>query len=239
MTEEIVVDKRLEAISRLCSDIDYRNNLFSRDDSQILLQKLELRDFPIKTLLVCPPFNLPSSLLAYEYTYSKINGRRDRRSIKITTKDQESFISRLLNSKDIQGNTLSIITGVTDFQKARFVSFILVFCKLLSRAKEVTQYKPLWYYVKGGFEDALRDSEDKRLQRGNINHLILDGLALSSSKLKMEKFNDLLSLYQNSRMSTDITIIGAGFDPLKVAAECLNTSFQAGLYLDEGLVVSL
>lgn len=232
-------DKKFNLIARLCSDSDYRTSLFAREDSQILLQKMELRDFPIKNLLSCPSFDLPKALLGYEYQYAKVMGKRDKRSISISGENQRIFISKLLSSQDNLGSTLTIVSGITDFQKARFLSFLLVFCKLLSKSKEVSQQKPLWHYVKGGFDDIIRDVEEVRSQKGSINHLVLDGLSLNSSKLKMEKFNDLLALYQNSRANTNIIIIGAGFDPLKIAAECLNTTFHAGIYLDEGLVVSL
>lgn len=238
-SETSQLDKKLELFKRLCLDVDYRDKLFTREDSQLLLKKLELRDFPIKNLLACPPFDLPKSLLTYEYSYAKVNGRRDKRAMKITIDTQEQLLSKLLNTKETSQGLITIVSGITDFQKARFVSFLLVFCKLLAKAKEPTQLRPYWYYVKGGFEDALRDAEELRSLKGDLEYLVLDGLALNSSKLKMEKFNDLLSIYQNSRIGTDVVIIGAGFDPLKIAAECLNTTFQVGLYLDEGLVVSL
>lgn len=232
------IDKKLELFKRLCSDVEYRAKLFEEESSQILLQKLELRDFPLKTLLSCPPFDLTKSLLPYEYCYAKVNGKRDKRFLKITTPNQEGLLARLLSTKETGEGILTIISGISDFQKARFLGFLLVFVKLRSKSKETTAFKPYWYYVKGGFDDQLRDMEELRSQKGSLNYLVLDGLALSSSKLKMEKFNDLLSIYQNSRVGTDVIVIGAGFDPLKIAAECLNTTFQAGFYLDEGLIVS-
>lgn len=241
MTESSLADttdKKLELFKRLCADINYRTTLFEKPMSQILLQKMELRDFPLKSVLACPAFDLTKALLPYEYIYSKVNGRRDRRVLKVSRENQEQLLARLLNTKEINEGTLTIISGITDFQKARFLSFLLVFVKLLSKAKEYKQLKPYWYYIKGGFDDPLRDVEELRSQRGSLSYLVLDGLALSSSKLKMEKFNDLLSLYQNSRDGTEVIIVGAGFDPLKIAAECLNTTFQAGFYLDEGLIVS-
>lgn len=239
MTDVQEPNKKLEMLSRLCLDIDTRNKLFSKENSQKLLQKLQLRDFPIQTILACPSFNLKESLLAYEYQYSKVTGRRDKRSIKVGAADQLDFLGRLLDLRDTNLNTLTIITGVTDFQKSRFISFLIVFFKLLGKVDEITNYKPLWHYVKGGFDDSLRDSDEYRSQKGNLNFLVLDGLSQNSSKLKLEKFNDITALYQNTNVSTDIIIIAAGFDPLRVAAEGLNTSFQAGLYLDEGLIVNL
>lgn len=229
---------KLEILKKLCVDTEYRSSLFSRPDSQILIQKLQLRDFPVSYLLECPPFELEKSLLSYSYKYSVVKGRRDRRTLNVDPETQLIALDNLLEGRQ-EGNSVTIISGITDFQKARFITFLLLFCKLLSRVHTISYLKPLWYYVKGGFDDKLRESEDYRSQKGSLDYLVLDGLATSSSKLKLEKFNDIVASYKNSAGNTDIIIIAAGFDPLQVAAEQLNISFQSGLYFDEGLIVNV
>jgi hypothetical protein len=246
-SNESVRSVKLTHFMNWCKDLDARDKLFSDSKSQKLIDSLAVNDFPIRHLTSCPAFDVRTSLLEYKYEYVK-RGKRDNRLLTVSSEKQLQFLEQVLEkvvkpSSEKLYNDLYVIAGVTDFQKARFLAGLIAFFSVAANAKKGQkdfQYRnPLWHTVKGGFDDILRDSEDYRLTKGNCELLILDGLTLNSSKLKLEKFNDILNLYSATQKPIDIIVLAAGLDPLAVASQVLNTTFEAGLFLDEGLIVSM
>lgn len=234
-------DKKLEVFTQVCSNLELRNQLFLGNSSIEILEVLALREFAIKQLLQCPTFDLLESLLPYEFNYAKIS-KRDRRVLKVTKEQQLEFITSMLNAKEVNFNSLYLFTGVTDFEKIRFIAFLLAFWRLRQAKYKHTDFnesKPYYYLIKGGFEDALRDIKGFKEQLGKTNLLILDGLNLQSSKLKIEKVIDIINIFSTTNYQVDIIVLAAGLDPLALSASYLNTTFQAGLYLDEGLITKI
>ena len=233
-------EKKYQLFSKLCCDLDFRDEVFTRGASQHLLDIMMLREFPVKQLLGCPTFNLEECLLPFKYTYAKV-AKRDKRELAVDVNAQKTFLTNILDGTR-EHNSLYLITGIVDLEKARFLSFLLAFWYLRRSMHDTTtqtKSKPFYHIVRGGFDDSLRDSKNERDLIGDTSLLVLDSLTLQSSKLKIEKVIDLLNIYTSTHKPMDIIVIAAGLDPLALAATYLNTTFQAGFYLNEGLITSI
>lgn len=237
---------KLLMFCKLCEDVNYREEVFNSKTSHNILELLDLRDFPIKQLISCAAFKLQDSLLPYEFEYTKIK-KRDKRIIKVTVEHQLEAISSLLNKNEVNTpyNRLFFLTGITDFEKCKFVSFLLAFWYLKSAKhnnnnnKQYDLGRPFYYNIVGGFNEPFRDDKNFKEQVGKINLLILNGLSPQSSKLKIEKVIDIINNFTNTKHQVDIIILGAGVDPLVLGAHYLNSTFQLGLYFNEGLITNI
>lgn len=236
-------DQKLTAFNNLCKDIGYREEVFKTSSSKECLELLSIREFPIKQMMNCAPFDLTQCLLPYEYTYSKIS-KRDKRVLKVSCEMQLDFIKKILDINTYNYNSIYLFNGISDFEKIRCLSLLYAFwtLKVNKYRHNDTAYnlgKPFYYLIKGGFDDSMRDLKGFKEQIGNTNLLILDGLSLQSSKLKIEKVIDIINMYSTSVFPINIIILSAGVDPLITASQYLNSTFQIGLLLDEGLITNI
>lgn len=234
----MVIGPKLAFFMKLCSSSEARNTFLSQQAGlpSDLFSILELKGFPLGSVMNCPEFDLQTVLLDFEYVRDETKKRT--KTIRVSKEQQLQFLEEVLDDLNPQERRIFILSGVTDFEKTRFLIFWLSLVRIASNLKKSksknTDY-PLWWYVKGGFDDRLRDDAEFKVTSGTPPVLILDGLTEKSSNPRIEKFVDLINMFSTS----DIFILAAGNNPLTVAGKTLNTSCHGCLYLDEGLIVSL
>lgn len=90
-----------------------------------------------------------------------------------------------------------------------------------------TNHRPLLWPLYGGSHDRLRDRDEFRSGIGDVGMLILTNLADNSSREKIEKCRDLLTMYAD--VPRVVTV--AGCDPLTFAIEQLRMSPTRVLHL--------
>ena len=83
-----------------------------------------------------------------------------------------------------------------------------------------TCQRPLMWPLYGGTYDRLRDREDYRSGVGTVGLLILTNLAENSTREKLEKARDLLSMYA----SVPRILVVSGSDPLAFALDHLHST---------------
>jgi len=136
---------------------------------------------------------------------------------------QMGFIENCL-SAPYRGNTLTVI-GVDDVETRAQTLAAAIFMEAISRhLKNPSTYPhiPLWHAVYGGWYDRLRDASSNKNEAyqqmvGKFGMLFLTNVADNSTKEKLEKVRDLLSLYSQLPR----VVVFAGGDPLQWCREQL------------------
>jgi hypothetical protein len=88
---------------------------------------------------------------------------------------------------------------------------------------------PYWHFVKGSFEDKLRDHEGTQMRVGNPALIVLDGIADNSTNVKFEIVRDLLEQYS----SIPRIVIGAGSDPFMLFFNHIHQPVNNVLFFNE------
>lgn len=241
MSGENKTKSKLDYLRNLCSDVAYRDKILNSkaDLYKEIFVILELRGFPVTNILNCPEFNLDESLL--DFKYKREDSKRSQGEIRVSKESQFNFLETILDtllvdSTEDSTRSVYIFTGITDFQKVRFIAFWLILIALTKQYQNKGSIKhPLWWHVKGGFDDKLRDDEDFKSQKSAIPILVLDNLIAKSSNSKIEKYVDLLEIFPHS----NVFILGAGMNPLELVSSYLNVACQACIHADEGLITNL
>lgn len=141
----------------------------------------------------------------------------------ITPSDQYDRLLSLLQDPTKPG-TLHVIGARDDEATANVVALaVMVRAMRLHVESPENTARPLYHPVyggvnsRGGAYDSLRDSEANRQTVGHVSTLILTNLAVNSTRDKIEKARDLLTMYATSARVLVVT----GEDPLHFAVDAL------------------